>query len=279
MLQKESIRNENGMISDETDKWYKDASIYNTFSEAEDPQNICFDTILRHLDGHKFVNPIDLATGTGRYLFQIRKKIDYIGTLFGIDYSDNMCSFIEKRVRREKLYVSNIKIIQSTISNMNNVIKDKSSFIISSFGFPSKISDKERVIEELKSVYNQLTDDGYFVTVGWDETFNDELHYMWYKYIPDSIYARTFEEWRRKRVFGIERGARNCGLTWFKRELHIPLQFDSIQESASVMGYLFGREAAKSIIKKNTLDWNMSMGITIDTKKTLKEIIKKYERN
>lgn len=45
------------------------------------------------------------------------------------------------------------------------------------------------------------------------------------------------------------------------------------------MGYLFGREAAKSIIKNSKTDWNMSMGITIDTKDSISEIIKKYERN
>ncbi len=77
----------------------------------------------------------------------------------------------------------------------------------------------------------------------------------------------------------IDDGSRNCNLTWFKKGLNIPLQFTSIQEASSVMGYLFGRDAAKSIIKKNKIDWNMSMGITIDTKESLKDIIKKYERN
>ena len=31
--------NENGLIGDDSDKWYGDASLYNIFSEAEDPEN------------------------------------------------------------------------------------------------------------------------------------------------------------------------------------------------------------------------------------------------
>jgi hypothetical protein len=72
-LQLSSVKNENGMISDETDKWYKDAALYNLFSEAEDPQNICFDLVKKYIGDNKIINPIDLATGTGRYLIQIKK--------------------------------------------------------------------------------------------------------------------------------------------------------------------------------------------------------------
>jgi hypothetical protein len=116
------------------------------------------------------------------------------------------------------------------------------------------------------------------VTVGWDETFNDSLNYMWFKYVPDSIQAKSFEEWRRKRVENIQ-GARNCELTWFKRGIIAPLQYVSVAESVDVMGYLFGRDAAKSIVNSRRINWNMSMGITIDTKDSLKKIIQNYERN
>lgn len=279
ILRKENSSNENGMISDETDKWYKDASIYNKFSEAEDPQNICFDLIKRFLGDFEVINPIDLATGTGRYLSQILKKISYQGTLYGVDYSNDMCNFVRKKIKREKLYVSKVEIVESSIEDLQKHIKVKSSLIISSFGFPSRISDKNKVMKELKVVYELLANDGYFITVGWDETFNDELNHMWYRYIPDNISAKNFEEWRRKRANSIDNGARNCNLSWFKKSMNIPLQFASLQESANVMGYLFGAGASKSIIKNNRTDWNMSMGITINTKESLEQIIKKYERN
>ena len=73
--------------------------IYNSFSEAEDPQNICFDLVKQYLKNKKIINPIDLAMGTGRYLFQIKNKLDYHGTLFGVDYSKDMCDFVEKRIK------------------------------------------------------------------------------------------------------------------------------------------------------------------------------------
>lgn len=71
--------------------------------------------------------------------------------------------------------------------------------IISSFGFLSKISSKERCINELKAIYKNFADDGVFITIGWDKTFNDELNEMWYRYIPDNIIAKNFDEWHRER--------------------------------------------------------------------------------
>ena len=65
-LEINSHKNENGLIIDESDKWYKDPAIYNIFSESEDPENICFDLILRKLRNKKIINPIDVATGTGK---------------------------------------------------------------------------------------------------------------------------------------------------------------------------------------------------------------------
>lgn len=162
---------------------------------------------------------------------------------------------------------------------MQRHIKVKSSLVVSSFGFPSHIFDKNKVAKELKVIYELLANDEYFITVGWDETFDDELNHMWYRYIPDNIYAKNFEEWRKKRANSIDNGARNCNLSWFKKSMNIPLQFGSLQESSSVMGCLFGAEASKSIIKNNRADWNMSIGITINTKESLRQIIKKYERN
>lgn len=274
-LERKVSRNENGMIIDESDKWYTDASTYNTFSEAEDPHNVCFNLIQQATTGLELHNPIDLATGTGRALKQIINKFSYTGTLYGIDSSEQMCNYLAKSIKRERNYTHNIEIINSTIEEMtDNGIK--SNFIISSFGFPSKFSNVERCMSELRAVYSMLIDNGVFITLGWDETFNDELNEIWFRYVPDTIRAQNFEEWRRKRAASI-RSPRNCNLTWLKRGLNVPLQFASIQDSASVMGYLFGRDAAHEIIETNRLEWSMSLGVTMDTKEDIGKIIEKYE--
>jgi hypothetical protein len=59
--------------------------------------------------------------------------MSYEGTLYGVDYSIDMCGFLEKRIKREKLYVSNIKIVNCAIEEITKSISNKSSFIISSF--------------------------------------------------------------------------------------------------------------------------------------------------
>lgn len=272
-----SYKNENGMIIDESDKWYADPSIYHYFSEAEDPENICFNLIMRQIGDRRIINPIDIATGTGRMAWQILTKIDYNGSLFVLDNSEKMCEFVKKNIKRERKYTRKISIIQSATANASKAIKVKSNFIISCFGFPSKISNKTICMKELKSIYNLLSDDGYFYTIGWDERFNDELSRIWFKYIPDNICAKDFEEWRAKRSSRIQ-SPRNCGLKWFKRGIEVPLQFSSLSESAYTMGYLFGRDAAQYVVKNEKTEWTMSLGITCNSKKELKAIINQYEK-
>ena len=270
--------NENGLIGDDSDKWYADSSIYNVFSEGEDPENICFNLINRYIKDNKIhiKNPIDLATGTGRTTKNIINNIDYSGTLYSVDLSEQMLSYLQRTIDRQKYYTNNIELKHSKISEFKLPEKEKSTLIISSFGFPSKFSSKERCKEELQNVYELLDDNGIFVTIGWDETFNDELNEMWYRYIPDDINAIDFDEWKKIRSEKIS-SPRNCGLTWFKTNLQIPLIYDTIEESIDVMGHLFGRDAALNVLENNKMIWWMAMGITLDTKESIKKALDRME--
>ena len=185
-----------------------------------------------------------------------------------------MLDYFERTINRQKYYVKNIELVHSKIQDFKIPNNEKSSLIISSFGFPSKISDEKRCKCELENIYNLLSDDGVFITLGWDETFNDDLNNMWYKYIPDNIKAANFEEWRKIREASIK-SARNCNLTWYKKNLSVPLLYDTLEETINVMGHLFGRDAALEILKNKRNMWWMSLGITWDNKKTLAKILKK----
>ena len=277
LIELKSYRNENGMISDESDKWYREPGIYHAFAEAEDPENICFNLILQKIGSRRVTNPVDLATGTGRTLRQILEKVNYQGTLHGVDISADMCDFVERNLRRERKYTNALRLERCAIRDASVRLRCKSSLIVSSFGFPSRISNSRQCLDELKAVYELLADDGEFYTIGWDESYNDELSAMWFKYVPDDIQAWDFDEWRRKRIAAAET-TRNCGLTWFKRGLAVPLQFGSLREAASVMGYLFGRDAAREIAHSGKTEWRMSLGITRDSKKDLAKTIAAYEK-
>ncbi len=268
--------NENGLIGDDSDKWYADASIYNLFSEAEDPQNLCFSMIFKRILQSKLEinNPIDLATGTGRAAKYVLNNIPYTGTLYAVDYSQQMLDYFERTINRQKYYVKSIELVHSKIQDFKLPNYEKSSFIISSFGFPSKITDEERCFEELNNVYELLSDEGVFVTLGWDETFNDDLNNMWYKYIPDNIKASNFEEWRRARE-SLIKTPRNCDLTWYRTNIRVPLLYDTLEETINVMGHLFGRDAAIEILNNKKNLWRMSLGITWDTKESLARALKK----
>jgi len=278
LIFKKCNENENGQIIDESDKWYGDPSIYNIFSEAEDPENVCFNLIKQRLinDKIKINNPIDIACGTGRSSRQILNLMNFKGKLFSIDINQKMVDFLKRNIDRRKDYVKNIEVIKSEINEIK--LKQKSSFIISTFGFPSKIFDQKNSLMELKKIYSLLEKGGVFITIGWDETFNDELNYFWYKFLPDDINANGFEEWRIKRRKKIM-SPRNCNLSWYKKGLAIPLQFSSLEESAYIMGHLFGRDALEETIKHKKVKWVMSMGVTYNTKEELKKIINNLEKN
>lgn len=259
---------ENGLIVDETDKWYSDAALYDIFSAAEDPLNVCLGLIFNKLvaDGHSVANPVDLATGTGRALRYFVDKLQYDGTFYGVDLNTGMLEFGKKTIYREQKHINNVEFVHSSIVDL--ALPVKSSLIISSFGFPSKITNIELCKQELTAVYNHLDENGLFITLGWDETFNDDLNAYWYRHIPDGIDARSFEEWRSKRAALIPT-ARNSNLDWFKRGLRVPLQFASIKEAASIMGRMFGRDAVDDILTNSTTTWMMSLGITLNTKKSI----------
>lgn len=269
---------ENGSISDESDKWYGNPSYYNIFSEAEDPQGVCYELIFNKLAGLKIDNPIDIASGTGKTAWNILRKIKFTGAMHCLDASPQMCGYLENRERREARYENKIKIHCSSIDILDSALKGtKSSLVISSFGFPSRISDTELIKRELEAVYNVLKDGGIFVTIGWDETFLDELNEMWYRFVPDKIRARSYEEWRKIRTQSIV-SPRNCNLTWFKKGLLLPLRFKSLNESALVMGDLFGRDAAEYVLENNKMSWMMSLGITWNTKAEIKQILNRLKR-
>lgn len=185
-----------------------------------------------------------------------------------------MLEYFNRTINRQKYYVKDIELVHSKIQDFKIPNNEKSTFVISSFGFPSKISDKSRCEAELESVYNLLDDNGVFVTLGWDETFNDDLNIMWYRYVPDNIKAANFEEWRKIRETSIS-SARNCDLTWYKKNIQVPLLYDTLEETINVMGHLFGRDAALEVLKNKRTMWWMSMGITWNNKNSLSKILKK----
>jgi len=68
------------------------------------------------------------------------------------------------------------------------------------------------------------------------------------------------------------------GITWYKKGISVPLQFQVLDDSVMVMGYLFGRDAADYVIKTKKTEWLMSLGITMNTKEEIKKIIENYEK-
>ena len=58
----------------------------------------------------------------------------------------------------------------------------------------------------------------------------------------------------------------------------MPVEFDTYERSARVMGYLFGRAAGEEIVRTHRTRWWMSLGITLNTKEELTRITRDQHR-
>lgn len=244
--------------------WYDYPDIYNIFSFSEDKEKKCIKIIKEKIfkDKIEIINPIDLGAGTGKIYDQLLSKVDFNGNVWLIENNNKMIDFLEKKYKNN----NKIRIINCSISSFKKE-EQKSNFIISSFGFPSCLYNKNKTLEELKNVYENLLDNGVFITIGWNEKWDDEVSSLWKRYTNKNFDEKIIE-------------ARNCGLTWLNNNIKTSLRFKNNKEKNYILKSLFG-----DIIEldSNKLEFKLNMGVTFNTKEELKTIIKKlevyYERN
>ncbi len=239
--------------------WYNYPEIYNIFSFAEDKDNKCIKIVEEYIKNSKMevINPVDLGTGTGKMFDQLIKNINYEGSAYLVDSNKKMTSFLRNK------YHSEVIILNSKISDFS-IGTVKSNLIISSFGFPSNLFDRNNCIKELKNVYENLSDGGVFITIGLNEKWNDELSLLWKTYIDKDIKIYI-------------RDVRNCKLNWYENDIKTTLRFDNKKQMKYVIFNLFGSKAKVDYTNSDKLEWKMKMGITLNTKTELKNIIKKLE--
>lgn len=239
-------------------KWYNFPHIYDVFSKSEDYNQCCVNIIKKYINDHKIkvVNPIDLGSGTGKIYHQLLKKIKIIGDIFLVDNNVKMIEYLNKTIHQK-----NVKIIKADIKDL---CLTKSSFIISFFGFPSCILNKNNILKELKKVYELLLDDGIFITIGWNEKWNDEFFELWKKYLNIDYSNKV-------------NSVRNCNLSWYIDNICCIVKFLNKKQRDLVLGSFFGNNFIKDYDNDNKLTWNISMGITINSKNEIKEIINNWE--
>lgn len=238
--------------------WYNYPHLYNIFSYAEDFNNDCINIIKKYINDNniKIINPIDLGSGTGKIYYKLLKNLKISGSIFLVDNNINMINYLNKSIKSNV-----VKIVKSDIKNISLI---KSNFIISSFGFPSKLLDKDNTLKELKKMYELLLEDGILITIGWNERWNDEFFELWKKYIKIDYSNKV-------------KLIRNCNLSWYKSDIDCVVKFSNIKERDKVLGNFFGADFVKDYSDNNKLEWGISMGITLNTKKEIKNIIDSWE--
>ncbi len=250
------MKEDNALIKN--GKWYNYPDTYNTFSFSEDKGEKCFNIIRQYItdNGIKIVNPIDLGTGTGKVYEKLIKHLEYKGKVYLVESNKYMIEYLKRKYKEAT-------IIESEIINFN-IQPEKSNFIISSFGFPSNLFDRNQSVKELKNVYENLSEDGILITIGWNEKWDDELSLLWKKYIDEKPKSSI-------------KTIRNCNLTWYKQDIKTYLEFENKEQMLHIMKKLFGKHAEIDYSNSNKLKWDMNMGITINTKKEIENILKRQE--
>ncbi|NHZ86729.1 MAG: methyltransferase domain-containing protein [Planctomycetia bacterium] len=259
---------ENGMIIDESNKWYWSPDIYEKFSKAEDPESISFKLALSHCP-ETIATILDLGSGTGRFIDEIKEFNFKIEKLYALDNSPDMLKYLKKKY---SIGISKVETLQSTIDSIP-LEKETIDLVVSSWGFPSKVWDEKQSLKELKEVYRVLKPNGIFITIGWDEDFSDELSEVWHKFvIEEDYYFDSLAEYRRKKRHKIK-SPRNCNLSFFKKKLQVPVKFDSVNEAADVFGNLFGYSAGVWVLESSKREFQMNVSITYNTRESIKTII------
>lgn len=238
--------------------WYNYPYLYDIFSRAEDYTENCINIIEKFVldKNFKIINPIDLGSGTGKLYDQLLKKITVEGNIYLVDKNKNMVNYLKRNISS-----SNVKIIEAEIEKVQVA---KSNFIIVSFAFPSNLLDKNKILNELKNIYKHLLNDGVLITIGWNEKWDDEFFELWKKYL-NVDYSKDILM------------TRNCNLTWLKDDINSKVKFSNIADRNKVLGSFFGYKFISDYKNSDKLEWNIRMGITLNTKKEIKKIIDDWE--
>lgn len=267
---------ENGMISDESNDWYANPQIYDTFAHAEDPLGVSLDLALTYIPmGANSV--ADLGTGTGRFaLFAAERRPDF-HKIYALDSNETMYQFFVQQLRFAQGFRTRIEPVLGDLSSLP--FPDASlDAVVSSWAFPSNMWNPDVCLRQVREVRRVLKDGGTLVTVGWDETFRDQLSELWYRFVPEPTFRReSIEEWRKRRRDRIH-SARNCFLTFVKRNLRVPLVFDSANQAATILGYLFGFSAGEWVSQQQRCEFSIHIGITSDTTSQLENAIVELEK-
>lgn len=264
---------ENGMIADHTNAWYANPAVYEAFSRAEDPEGIAFDraTALLPADCHRI---LDVGAGTGRFSLHLARKLDH-ASIDAVDVQPAMVEWLTERIVSEGLD----GVVSARCADISALPYEDSSFdaVVSSWGFPAKMWDSDVCLAQVREIQRVLRPGGHLVTLGWDESFQDELSEMWYRYVPEPDYYReSVEDWRRRRVERVH-SPRNCHLTFAQRHIRVPLRFASVEDAAYVMGHLFGFSAGEAVARGGKREFAMNVGVTRDTAGDLASAVAKLQ--
>lgn len=259
---------ENGMVVDDTNRWYANPEIYEMFSRAEDPGDIAFGYAASLIPRNRNI-VADLGAGTGRMSMYLARTRPDIAEIRAFDADSRMVNFLAERIQREG---EADRVSVTGADNARLPLDDQSvDAVVSSWAFPSRMWDADVCLRELHEVERVLKPRGVLVTLGWDETFQDEMSEFWYRYVPEPDFRReTLEQWRRRRRARIE-SPRNSHLTFVARNLRVPVKFESVEDAAFVIGHLFGFAAGESIIHTRRREFSMLVGITRDVRSALRQ--------
>lgn len=210
-------------LLEKSDIYYKKATVYESFSKAEDSLNLVYETLLPIF---KDKNILDTGCGTGKY---IKLFAPYVKSVTGLDAAQDQLSVAKDKIKNFK----NVVLICSDIAEMSFTGKYDIAFASWVLG---TITDEEKRLRALNNIKNSLVSNGKIYLVENDE--GGEFEEIRGRVNDPQKRTELYNNWLLEQGFKIE----------YRLETYF--EFSSIQKAKNVIRTIWGDEAAKKVTNK-----------------------------
>lgn len=210
-------------LLEKSEIYYKKASIYEAFAQAEDVPALVYQSLLPVFEDK---NIIDIGCGTGKYL---KLFAPHVKLILGLDAAEDQLSIAEEKIKN----CSNVELICSDVAEVSF---SKSYDIAFASWMLGTITDEEKRLQVLDNIKRSLNKNGKIFLV--ENDIGGEFEEIRGRVNDPLERTKLYNNWLLQQGFQIA----------YKLESHF--EFATIQEAKSVIEAIWGFEAAKKVTSK-----------------------------
>lgn len=263
---------ENGLLARYGKVPNEEGAVASVFHEAVDPDGLCLDAVRGRLSRRHLSDPVILPAENWKGIAKTVNRLNCSGSVFCLEPDREKAKLIRRHLGQGNPCGSSVEVFRDAGELLSARPDFRARLIIRPFSLADILRD--RILDEdgLGEVVRLMSDDGLFVTVGFDETYNDDISRLTYDHAVGSPLPKDFDAWRQAKV-SAKTSPLNCRLRWFRRGMAVPVRFTCQREAVDAIGKLFGRDAAKRLISQWRTHLEIMVGITCSTRKDMERAV------